>query len=230
MAFELLWCPARFEFLHEIGGADYFLLQLADELDGSSIHKPDVRDVVFRRVLHRNVFATGEEFGQNLVQFFPSGVEKFLAVVRIEGALLDLMYQLARFTFCRNEVKPAPGDHRVIVQAEDVAGDGIAMVMVVKQPAVNFICAQFGLNGFNVPHEVSPWSFLASVCRRLAEREHSLARDTCDCDALVAAIFAGDDSNSREGHVQTPGEKASERFIRAAFKGGAVRRTFSAPA
>src|SRR5580692_8808702 len=59
----------------------------------------------------------------------------------------------------------------------------------------------------------------ASVCRRLAEREHSLARDTCDCDALVAAIFAGDDSNSREGHVQTPGEKASERFIRAAFQG-----------
>ena len=56
MAFELRWRPTGFELLHQVRGADHFLLQLADQLDGAGVHQADVGNIIFGRILHRDVF------------------------------------------------------------------------------------------------------------------------------------------------------------------------------
>ena len=47
------------------------------------------------------------------------------------------MHELARLTAGGNEVVPAASDVRVRVDAQDASGDGIAMVMILKEPAVD---------------------------------------------------------------------------------------------
>ena len=49
-----------------------------------------------------------------------------------------------------DEVEPAAADEGVFVQAEDAVGDGVAMVVVVKEPAVQVLTAQRGLQGVQV--------------------------------------------------------------------------------
>jgi hypothetical protein len=46
------------------------------------------------------------------------------------------MDQLAGFAVGGDEVVPAAGDVGVGVEAEDASGDGVAVVVVVKEPAV----------------------------------------------------------------------------------------------
>ena len=59
---------------------------------------------------------------------------------------LDAVHQLHRFAVRRNHVEPAPRDHHLLRQAEYVVGDGIAMMMIVKEPAVVVAVAQRSLN------------------------------------------------------------------------------------
>ena len=49
-----------------------------------------------------------------------------------------------------DEIVPAPGDEDLGVEAEDVAGDGVAVVVVVKEPAVKGGVAKGGLNGVEI--------------------------------------------------------------------------------
>jgi hypothetical protein len=46
------------------------------------------------------------------------------------------MHQLARLARGGHKVVPAPRDVRLFVQAENAPADGIAVMVVVKQPAV----------------------------------------------------------------------------------------------
>src|ERR1019366_4237293 len=80
----------------------------------------------------------------------PTGVLPFGAGQRIQPALLHAMDELARLTGGGHKVVPAAGDVGFFIEAEDAAGDGIAVVMVVKEPAVVAGLAQCGLNGFEV--------------------------------------------------------------------------------
>ena len=59
---------------------------------------------------------------------------------------LDAMHQLDRFTLGRNQVKPAARGQAVGRQSEHAVGDGIAMVMVVKEPGFVAAVAQGSLN------------------------------------------------------------------------------------
>ncbi len=47
----------------------------------------------------------------------------------------------------RDEVVPAAGDEGVWVEAEDAVGERVAVVMVVEEPAVEFIFAEGLLDG-----------------------------------------------------------------------------------
>src|SRR5256712_3762312 len=50
----LVFCPDRFEPLHQVGRGYDLYAERPDELDGAGVHARDVRDGIQRRVLHRN--------------------------------------------------------------------------------------------------------------------------------------------------------------------------------
>ncbi len=52
-----------------------------------------------------------------------------------------------------DEIEPAAADENLGVEAEDAAGDGVAMMVVVKEPAVNGGSAEGGLDGFDIHRE-----------------------------------------------------------------------------
>ena len=68
------------------------------------------------------------------------------------------MDQLLRLALRRDEIEPASGDVGVRIEAEDAVGEGVAVVMVVEEPAVEVLVAQGRLNCLKV-HVVNPNSF-----------------------------------------------------------------------
>ena len=85
-----------FKLADEIGGADNFFAEAAQELDGSGIDHRDVHDVVIGRVLHGDLFLVLEEILQARVQFLPTGILGFGAGQRVEATLLDAVHELTR--------------------------------------------------------------------------------------------------------------------------------------
>jgi hypothetical protein len=63
------------------------------------------------------------------------------------------VHELARLALGGNEVVPAAGDVGFFVEAQDVGGDGIAVVMIVKEPAVAAGFEERSLNRLEI-HEV----------------------------------------------------------------------------
>ena len=57
------------------------------------------------------------------------------------------MDEFFRVALRRDEVVPAAGDVGGGVEAEDRVGEGIAMMMVIEEPAINFIFAEGLLDG-----------------------------------------------------------------------------------
>jgi len=60
------------------------------------------------------------------------------------------MDEFARFAGGWDQVVPAPGDVGVRVETEDAGGDGVAMMVVVEEPAVELSFAEGGLDGFQL--------------------------------------------------------------------------------
>jgi len=60
------------------------------------------------------------------------------------------MHQLARLARGGHKVVPAARDVRLFVQAQNALGDGVAVMMVVEEPAVKAGLAECGLNRVKV--------------------------------------------------------------------------------
>ena len=84
------------------------------------------------------------------MQFLPTGIEGFGAGQCVEAALLNAVHELARLAGGGNEVVPAARDVRFWVEREDLRGDGIAMMVIVEEPAVERGFAQSGLDGVEI--------------------------------------------------------------------------------
>ena len=84
------------------------------------------------------------------VELLPTGITGLAAGQRIKPALLNAVNQLARLPLGGDVVVPAARDVGLRVEAQDVGGDGVAMMVIVKQPAVEVGLAEGGLNGFEV--------------------------------------------------------------------------------
>ena len=69
---------------------------------------------------------------------------------RVEAALLDAVHQLARLARGGNEVVPTARDVRFFVEREDVRGNGIAVMVIVKEPAVESGVAEGRLDGVEI--------------------------------------------------------------------------------
>ena len=79
---------------------------------------------------------------------------------------LDAVHQLHRFALGRDDVEPAAGDHHLLRQAEHVIGDGIAVMVIVEEPAIVVAVAQRSLN-FGKIHA---WSIVNDKSRKQLNR------------------------------------------------------------
>jgi hypothetical protein len=55
---------------------------------------------------------------------------------------LNAMHQLHGLAFTRDDVKPAAGHHQVFRQSQDLVGNGIAVMVIVKQPGIEIALMQ----------------------------------------------------------------------------------------
>src|SRR5437867_8229024 len=101
-------------------------------------------------------------------KFLPPGIYAFSAGQGVEMSGLDSVDQLDRLSACGDQVEPSPRNHQAIRQSKDAISDGIPMMMVVKQPAVDIALAQGGLNGGKV-HEQTSILNNCSVLSELSE-------------------------------------------------------------
>ena len=126
----------------EVGGTDDLLAHGANEFNGAGVNHGDVHDGVARGVLHGDGGGAVEEEFEFLLEFLPGGVGVAGAGEGVELAGLDAMDELAGFAFGGDEVEPAAGDEAIGVEREDAIGDGVAVVVVVEEPAVQLVLAQ----------------------------------------------------------------------------------------
>src|SRR5437016_13998560 len=92
---------------------------------------------------------------------------------------LNAMHQLERVTGFGDEVEPAPGHHQVLRHTQHLVGYRVAMMMVIKQPAVKIPLPQGRLDGSKVHGANSLFnhkSFQSPECRSLP-KSRATARD-----------------------------------------------------
>ncbi len=78
----------------------------------------------------------------------------------------DLVDQFHGFALRRNQIKPAPRDHQTRGQSEYAIGNGIAMMVVVKQPCIKIAFTQSRLDALQV-HRLnldSKWKAPGASC------------------------------------------------------------------
>ncbi len=122
---ELLRRPGWPRILHQIGGGHHFLLQLSHQLDRPCIHESNVRDIVLRRILHRDFRASGEQLGEAaLCSSSQPEYDIFACRSAVERALLDPVHQFAGFAARGDEIKPAPRRHAVFAEPRTCAAIG----------------------------------------------------------------------------------------------------------
>src|SRR6266849_5951199 len=133
---DLLLAPSSFKQCYQVGGADYVLSQTAQQFNSPAIDQRNGEDDVVGRILHGDITAGCEHRLQSVEQLLPSGILSLAAGQGIKVASFDLVDQLYRLALRWNQIKPAPRDHQPRGQAEYAIGDGVTMMMVVKQPRV----------------------------------------------------------------------------------------------
>jgi hypothetical protein len=136
-----------FELTDEVCGGDDLFAHPAQQLDGSGIDQRDVHDGVAWRVLHGDAGVAGQQRLDLGFEFLPGGVLGFGAGEGVEASGFDAMDEFFWLAGRRDEVVPAASDVGVFVEAEDAVGERVAMVVIVKQPAVEMLVAQRGLDG-----------------------------------------------------------------------------------
>ena len=126
----------------------------AKEFNRAGVDHRDVHDGVVGGVLHGQAVVTCQDRCEAGGEFLPAGVDVLLTGQVVEPAGFDAMDELLRLTVGGDEVVPAPGDVGVGIDTQDASGDGVAVVVVVEEPAVEF---GFGsgakerfLNGFQL--------------------------------------------------------------------------------
>ncbi len=81
------------------------------------------------------------------------------------------MDELLRLTVGGDEVIPAAGDESLGIKAEDAAGDGVAVVMVVEEPAIESSGGDGGLESGEIHRDDdnSAWAEWASAVGDVTE-------------------------------------------------------------
>ena len=150
MGFDLFVEQRGLEARDQVGGADDVLAKAADQFHRAGVHQRDGEHDVVRRVLHGEVAVRRQHGLEIFEQLLPARVLALGAGQGVEMAGLDAVHQLARLALGGHNVIPAPCDHQVLGKSEHAIGNGVAVVVVVKQPRIDFLLVQGGLNGGEV--------------------------------------------------------------------------------
>src|SRR5712692_6687576 len=135
----LVFCPDRFEPLHQVGRGYDLYAERPDELDGAGVHARDVRDGVQRRVLHGDLGRASqgsEHMLEVFMLFLPGQVESAFTRHVVQRMWLDPVQELLRHSLRGNQVVPASGHVAVGIELQDAGGQGVAAAKIVEQPAV----------------------------------------------------------------------------------------------
>ena len=133
---HLLLAQNGFKAADQVGRTDNPLAQPAQKFDRSGVHHRDVHDGVIGRVLHGHGARSGQHRFQPDLQLLPARIERLCAGQPVQPPLLDAMHQLARFARGGHKVVPAPGNQRLLIEVQNARGDGVAMMVVVKEPPI----------------------------------------------------------------------------------------------
>ncbi len=142
MTGDLLRSQHGLEAADQVGGADNGLAQFPQHLHGSRIHQRYVHDGVARRVLHGQPGVWLKHGAQAGFQLLPRRIDVPAAGQGRQLAPLHPVGQLARFAFGWNEVIPAPRHVQRLAQTENAIGNRVAVMMVVKEPAIHLLLAK----------------------------------------------------------------------------------------
>ena len=104
-----------------------------------------------------------------MLELLPGAVLAFGAFEGVEAGRLDAVDELARLAVGGDEIVPAAGDEAVAGEAEDALGNGVAVVMVVEEPAVEVLVAKGFLDvfEFHLLYPSPPLYFGSKIFNRL---------------------------------------------------------------
>ena len=156
VADDLLFREDGLELAYEVGGADDLLAEAAQEFNSAGIDHGDVHDVVVGRVLHGDPAEPVEHGLQTGRELLPAGIHALRSGQAFKPALLDAVYELARLAIAGDEVVPAARNVRLFVQPQDPGRNGIAVMVIVEEPAVVAGIAQRRLDRFQVHRRILP--------------------------------------------------------------------------
>jgi hypothetical protein len=142
MRLDLLLGQGRLKARHQIAGTHNRVPKAAHQLDGAAVDHPDGRHQVVGRILHGQRLVWCQHFFQVRVLLFPSGVKSLGAGQGIEVSGLNAMVQLGRLALRGDHVIPAARHMQAGGQPQHAVGDGVAMMMVVKEPSVKAALGQ----------------------------------------------------------------------------------------
>src|SRR6185437_6354727 len=113
-----------------------------------------------------------------------------LAGQRVEPAALNAMDQLARLAGRGHEVIPAPCDVQPLAQPEDAVRDGITMMRVVEEPAIEPGLTQSFLDRIelHISADVIPAIFTADAGRAPAGQTLACNRKERACAQAVSIM------------------------------------------
>src|SRR5437870_11394718 len=121
----LVFCPDRFEPLHQVGRGYDLYAERPDELDGAGVHARDVRDSVQWRVLHGDLGRASqgsEHMLEVFMLFLPGEIESAFTRHVVQRMWLDPVQELLRHSLRGNQVVPAPGHVALGIELQDAGG------------------------------------------------------------------------------------------------------------
>ena len=154
VAFVVLHGQMRLEASDQVAARHHLDAEAPDQFDRARVHDGDVGNVVFRRILHRDGLRRAEHRLQHLLLLRPRQVHVLRAREVVAAPGLDAMHELLRFALGGNVIEPAPRGEAAGVHVQDARGDGVAVVEIVKEPAVDAGFAQCGLNRVQIHREL----------------------------------------------------------------------------
>ena len=132
--------------LDQLGRTGHLDARAAHQFKRTGIYVGNIGDGALRRILHGHPVRSAQKFAQAGQLLRPTGIRDLRAGDGIQHAALDTVHQPGGFAFGGDEVVPAAGNVPARFETEYAIGEGIALMVIEEQPAVELLATQLPLN------------------------------------------------------------------------------------
>ena len=143
---ELLRGQRALQLSHQVRAGDDLRPHRPHQLQRAAVHPGHRRNLVARRIVHRDPPDPAQERAQLLVARAPRCVRRRGAWNAVEGARLDGMQQLPRSALGRDQAIPAPRPRAGGIETQQAIGDLVRAAEIVEQPPVELLALQRALD------------------------------------------------------------------------------------